>query len=584
MKLTLKKYNTTYELDLPCLEGSFAAIGDVTTGTHTDKDGHAWDVTKTVYGSYQIIQAVRYDNYVDLAEEAKAAASLVEDLPAFTWDPVEYMEVLTSQNYGSGIYCAPDVNVNNPAYEYQFTVNTPSSSMTQDISITFNFRASTAAQSFSFGARKYVDSRFYAECAMIPVVFKTTSGLGDFVFGYVVYSREKISATAENKLLVVVDASVNIYNFTEPDEDPGEKGFKPTAARTTKNRPGNGGRGTAQKKQPEYKSSQITQPGAPNESVASAIGSKFINPYKIDKTNLAAVGSCLWGSDLAGFLANIYVNPLDFIVSLCVFPTSPSVGSAEAIRIGKYRCLVGDGGLGFDASGYPLANQFKVINFGTITIPENWGNYLDYSQTTLELYLPFIGSVNLDTSECMGGTINVQYTIDFLTGMCVANVLCTKANFVLPSGKGLDYVNAQHSFQGNCAIQIPLSRVDYGSMVGSLINACTQGITNPVAGFAGVVTDAIGGGFRPNVTSKGNIVANSGYCSVLYPYVRITRPITAEPDSYQEVMGYPSYINTTLGECSDLCICEDIDLTGIAGATENELNKIRQLCKDGVYV
>ena len=192
--------------------------------------------------------------------------------------------------------------------------------------------------------------------------------------------------------------------------------------------------------------------------------------------------------------------------------------------------------------------------------------------------------MNIDTSECMGGTINVQYTIDFFTGMCVANVLCSKPDFVLPSGKALSYVHAQHAYQGNCAIQIPLSAVNYGSMIGSLINACTQGITNPVNGFIGLATEAVGGGFRPNVSSKGNIVANSGFCSVLYPYVRITRPITAEPYNYQEVMGYPSYINETLGQCEGLCICDDIDLKGVAGATENELNKIRQYCKDGVYI
>lgn len=381
------------------------------------------------------------------------------------------------------------------------------------------------------------------------------------------------------------DDILNVLDdLLEYDQEPGEKGFRPTGAYTTKHRPGNGGRGTTNKKQPDYAADAITQPGAPNESVASAIGSKFINAYKIDKANLAAVGSCLWGSDLAGFLANLYVNPLDFIVSLCVFPCSPNVGAAEAVRIGKYKCYAGTDGLGFDANGAPLTNQFKVIDFGTLSIPENWGNFLDFSQTTIELYLPFIGSVNLDTSEVMGGTINIQYTVDFFTGMCVANVLCTRADLVLPSGKALTYVHAQHSYQGNCAIQIPLSRVDYGSMVGSLINACTQGITNPVAGFAGIAADAVAGGFRPNVTSKGNIVANAGFCSVLYPYVRITRPITAEPESYQEVMGLPSYINTTLAECSDLCVCDDIDLRNVFGATESELSKIRQMCKDGVYV
>ena len=368
-----------------------------------------------------------------------------------------------------------------------------------------------------------------------------------------------------------------------PDLDPGKKGFEPTAARTNKNIPGIGGRGTSQKKDPDYASDTVTQPGAPDESVASAVGSGFINCYKIDTANLAKVGQCLYGSNMLGFLQSLAINPIDFIISLMVFPCSPSVGSSENIKLGGWlAAAAGGGALGFDASGYKLANEFKVVSFGSVDIPENWGSFLDYSQTTIELYLPFIGSVNIDVSECMGGSINVEYTIDFFTGMCVANVLCERS-FPLPSGKFIPN-RAQHAYQGNCAIQIPLSAINYGNMVGSLINACTQGITNPVGGFSGLVSDAIGGGMRPNVSSKGNIVANSGFCSVLYPYVWITRPITAEPASYQEVMGYPSYINTTLGECDDLCICDDIDLKGITGATENELVKIRSLCKDGVYV
>lgn len=369
------------------------------------------------------------------------------------------------------------------------------------------------------------------------------------------------------------------------NESPGDKGFRPTAARTNKDHPGTGGRGSTNKKDPDYAGDPITLPGAPDESVASAVGCGFINCYKVDTANLEKVGQCLYGSTLLGLIQSISVNPLDFIISLMIFPCSPNVGSSEHIKLGGWvAAAAGGAALGFDASGSRLSSQFKTVPFGSVSIPENWGNFLDYSQTNIELYLPFIGSVSIDVSECMGGTIEVEYTIDFFTGMCVANVLCTRPNCMLPSGKVLSNVHAEHAYQGNCAIQIPLSAVNYGSMVGSLINACTQGITNPVAGFSGIVTDAISGGLRPNVSSKGNIVANSGFCSVLYPYVRITRPITAEPDSYQEVMGYPSYVNTNLGQCEGLCICDDIDLTGINGATESELNKIRQYCKDGVYV
>lgn len=368
------------------------------------------------------------------------------------------------------------------------------------------------------------------------------------------------------------------------DKDPGEKGFKPTGAYTDKNRPGIGGRGSEPSPTPRYKGDPLTQPGAPDESAASAVGSGFLTCYKIDQSNLDKVGKNLYGETLLDLLKNMAVNPMDFIVSLMVFPCAPAaVGSATNIKLGGWLCAASGGAvlnaLGTDALANPLTKQFKVIDFGTVQIPENWGSFLDY-QTSIDLYLPFIGTVTLDVSECMGGDINVQYTIDFFTGMCVANVLCRKPAFVLPSGQVIANVESQHSYQGNCAIQIPVSRVDYGSMIGSLINACTQGFRDPVGMLASIADGAV----KPNVSSKGNIVANSGFCSVLYPYVRLTRPITAEPDSYQEVIGYPSYVNTTLGECEDLCVCDDIDLKGITGATDNEINRIRQMCKEGVYV
>lgn len=369
------------------------------------------------------------------------------------------------------------------------------------------------------------------------------------------------------------------------DHEPGEEGFVPTGAHTDRKRPGIGGRGSAQKKDPEYASDTVTQPDRPNETQASAVKSGFLKSYLMTQAQLDKICSALYSDTLLDVIKSSFVNPLDFIVSLMVFPTNPDVGATENLRFGKWIASAAAGvigALGVDITGSRLSSEFKKIDFGTLQIPENWGNFLDYSQTSIELYLPFIGSVNIDVAECMGGSINVQYTIDFFTGMCVANVLCERS-FPLPSGKFIPN-RAQHAYQGNCAIQIPLSAADYGSMVGSLINACTQGISNPAAGFAGIASDAIAGGLRPNISSKGNIVANSGFCSVLYPYVRITRPITAEPDSYQEVMGYPSYINTALGQCTGLCICDEIDLKGVTGATEEELNRIRQLCKDGVYV
>ena len=530
--------------------------------TITDKNNVEWTVNVTEDSSRVIYQLYNYTaTHYDLDDFADIADSLhLGDLSEYLNANVVGMYP-TSKRFGAG--------TNNPDQPFIDLM----SSDELNCSCGYNFNNTRYGFAQSTGQHNYL---------MAPLCVYPNEDMTTCRYGYLSVVQE---GGGGNTMFVYLGFFKPITDavWGLPDLDPGKKGFEPTGARTNKNIPGIGGRGTSQKKDPDYASDTVTQPGAPDESVASAVGSGFINCYKIDTANLAKVGQCLYGSNMLGFLQSLAINPIDFIISLMVFPCSPSVGSSENIKLGGWlAAAAGGGALGFDASGYKLANEFKVVSFGSVDIPENWGSFLDYSQTTIELYLPFIGSVNIDVSECMGGSINVEYTIDFFTGMCVANVLCERS-FPLPSGKFIPN-RAQHAYQGNCAIQIPLSAINYGNMVGSLINACTQGITNPVGGFSGLVSDAIGGGMRPNVSSKGNIVANSGFCSVLYPYVRITRPITAEPASYQEVMGYPSYINTTLGECDDLCICDDIDLKGITGATENELVKIRSLCKDGVYV
>lgn len=378
-----------------------------------------------------------------------------------------------------------------------------------------------------------------------------------------------------------------LQNLLTIDPGPGKKDYKPTKTRYTKNNKGIGGRGhgaTHKGQTPSYETDTLINPSAPDESVASVIGAGLIHPYKIDSTNLANLTACLYGTTLGGLITNLAINPLDFIISLNIFPCNPDVGASKNVTLGKWVCTdSGVDSLGGNVVASPLSNQFKVIHFGTIDVYENWGNFLDYSNSRIELYLPFIGFVDVDTAEVMDGTISVDYTIDFLTGMCVANVNCNKT---VESPDGYAYPqSSQHAYQGNCAISVPLSQMQYGQMIGSLINAGVAGMRGGIAGAGmSMVGDFISGNLSPNGSTKGSISANAGFCSVLYPYIRITRPISAESDSFQEVMGYMSYIDSSLGECEDLCICKSIDLHSITGATDSEIERIRQMCLDGVHV
>lgn len=364
-------------------------------------------------------------------------------------------------------------------------------------------------------------------------------------------------------------------NFTKPIAEPGEEGFKPIGYTTEKTTGG----GDHSNKIPEYKTDLLNPPGEPDESEASLVGSGFVNAYMVTSGNLENFGACLFSSTLLTAIANLFVNPLDAVISLNVFPCKPRIGTNTPIRLLNHVCTQGD--LGIDANGFTLAKQFRTFDFGSITIAEEWESFLDYEGTNATIYLPFIGEIDIPITEIMGATVNVQYTVDFFTGMCVATVTSTR-NIQLSRVLTAQH-RSIHSYTGNISINVPLSAVNYGNIVGSFISAASSGLRSGAAGaLVSLASDAAGGGFKPSITTKGTVSANAGFCAILYPYIEIERPITAEPEGFQEVIGYPSYIKNTIGDYQGLCICDEIDLRGVTGATENEIRRIRQLCREGV--
>ena len=397
---------------------------------------------------------------------------------------------------------------------------------------------------------------------------------GGYVYGWCsVYTYSGDTGYSVIELGRALNFNANTLN--PPGREPGEEGFRPIGDHPIDKVIGGG---TISGHTPKYKTDNISQPGAPNESSASAARLGFLRVYKVDESNLNKIGQLLFNPLFLALLAG-FVDPMDAIVSLNIFPCSPDVGSLQTIGALGYN--LASQVLDLTAKGNPIATQFKTFDFGTVTVDEEWNSYLDYDATSVTLFLPFIGEVELPADEVVGSSVNVQYTIDFFTGMCVANVLIQKS-VILASRRTVSH-KTQHSYQGNCAINLPLSAVNYGSMIGSFVNAASSGLRTGLAGTIGsFASDMASGNFKPTITTKGTLSANAGYCGILYPYIIVTRPITTEPDKYQEVLGYPSYVENTIGACKGLCVCDDIDLKNISGATDEEINEIRQLCKEGV--
>ena len=326
----------------------------------------------------------------------------------------------------------------------------------------------------------------------------------------------------------------------------------------------------------------ITMPTAPDETVSGALAHGFLNIYAPTDAQLRAFGGLLWTNafnvkwydldSVSNLILNAVSDPIDFIVGLFMIPVTPTTGASTGIYLGGINANT--------VTAKRVTKQFKTIDFGSLDISELYGNYLDYSNSRLSIYLPYVGTADLDVQEVNGGTIQLQYTVDCFTGACVANVRCVKT---IETPWGEVYTNKTvHSYSGNMAIQLPISAGSFDTMMNGLVNIglglgtnapamVMQGATNAVQGFAG------------DVTTRGSLSSNTGKLGYQTPYLMFTRPIESLPAKVGKLHGYGAGSGGKLGSFSGYVVCSDVKLDGVT-ATDNELNEIESLLKSGVYV
>ena len=332
----------------------------------------------------------------------------------------------------------------------------------------------------------------------------------------------------------------------------------------------------------EFEGDSVPMPTTPDETISGALAHGFLNFYSPSDSAIRAFGSALWTNafntkwydldSVANLVLNAVSDPIDFIVGLFMIPVTPAKGANSGIYLGGINCNT--------VTAPRIANQFKTINFGTISIEELYGNYLDYSHSRLAIYLPYVGTADIDIQEVSGGMVSLSYTIDCFTGACVANVHCVKYT-TTPWGQ--TYKNETvHSFSGNVAIQLPISAGSFDTMMNGLVNiGLGLGANSPTTALKGVgdVLQGISG----DVTTRGSLSSNTGKLGYQTPYLMFTHPIEARPAYLGNVHGYSAGVGGKLSSFSGYVECSDAKLDGIP-ATDTELQMIESLLKGGVYV
>lgn len=327
-------------------------------------------------------------------------------------------------------------------------------------------------------------------------------------------------------------------------------------------------------------------------------------------------------------------DPMNRIVGLLGFPMIIDVGVGDATTFTFRNAANQTINTGW--STYKYGNFDRAFDFGTVDIP-NWEEvsngapFLDYS-ATVEVYIPFCGIVGLDPQAVMGCTMSCKMWIDFLTGDCSAVVYTNYGGedaqhpvaFVSGNCGSAEVVsaNAFGSYQGAKAqASHKMSQAIIGgfkdlatSVIGGATTGFTRGAANPTgaggsAGMrAGAIGSVIGGAMNLGVnltlqnmdnryavqvaknalgtTISGSFGQQTSWYYMDTPYIKVTwpTPISQDVELYGKTFGVPVHRSGALNEFTGYTVCNNVDVSGISGATASELALIKQFLETGVFI
>ena len=308
-----------------------------------------------------------------------------------------------------------------------------------------------------------------------------------------------------------------------------------------------------------------------NKPKDTAISLSNINIYLLTKEQLMSFISDMWNFSWTELTTNmmtgIYNNLIDNVQSIRVMPFAPSeLGTVEAVDsiiCGWWSHTATVQKLGTSTNG------MNIRNAGNWEFNEVFGGWADYAPyTSIELYLPYYGTLNLDTNLFMGHVLKVEYVLDVLAGLITYFLSCDKTCVITVSAK--------------CSADVPVS-------LSSGIDTTTDILKNE----ARFVSEA--GNLRPvgMVTGSTSVATEKclNSCSesgmFFMPnkcHVRITRPAYTRASNYASRYGYPCYGSYKLSKLKGFTVVENYKSHYTKGIKKEEEDMIKSMIESGVYL
>lgn len=354
----------------------------------------------------------------------------------------------------------------------------------------------------------------------------------------------------------------------------------------------------------------------------------FAKCYYMTSTELANLRSWMNSNNVPeGF------DPMAQIIGLSQVPVSLSgddnstvqfVNSSAVYDPGVTR-LVDSGVTTQIAMGTPIRYSLGSVDIAR-RMQERGEPYLDYD-CQIELYLPLIGMFSLDTQSVMGRTITAEAVLDPISGTLAAYAYVSRDGQNLPIAYGSTTIgvdlpiSAQQYSVSRAALKQANAQLGASILSSTLsfIAAATAGgkgsgtgaktATGTTNGLAAagireagadymkasqagnVFGDFMQWGRTIRQLSYGNNTAIAGsfggstaqWSYPFTPYVKIIRPRYEKPSNYAHSQGVPCVKTKTVGSCTGFIQCIGVDVSGISGATDLELQAIQAALSNGIF-
>lgn len=250
----------------------------------------------------------------------------------------------------------------------------------------------------------------------------------------------------------------------------------------------------------------------------------------------------------------------------------------------------------------PVVSDNPTASFGSYNIPRKFNDFRDYAPyTKVEIYLPYCGWTVLP-SHVVGRSVSVTYYTDIIAATCKAVVYCG-SNVVAESAGviGLDIPMVTEN-AGAKAEAVTMGLLAYGKA--GLQTALGVGAAVATKGKAGVKQAVSGLGDVVSAYSQTAMAFNQNYteingkngdgcciAGISAIVIKITRPKYGSnttppyvPSEYPHSTGYVSMKSAKVSSFTGLLVADNVDTSGISGATDREKQLIKLYLESGIYV